>query len=81
MSAVDHPNQDEGDGTYEAINVIEAWKLTFNTGNAAKYICRAGKKDSTKYIEDLKKAIWYLQREIKLAGCEPNCVIWRGEKL
>lgn len=29
------------DGAYEAINVIEACGLTFNTGNAAKYICIA----------------------------------------
>ena len=29
-----------------------------------KYISRAGKKDPTKEIEDLKKAVWYLDREI-----------------
>ena len=32
-------------------------------GNAIKYISRAGKKGD--YVTDLKKAIWYLDREIK----------------
>lgn len=59
--AVDHPAH-YGAGTYEAINVIEAWDLGFNLGNAIKYIARAGKKGD--YQEDLKKAIWYLQREV-----------------
>ena len=46
----------------EAIDVIEAFELNFNLGNAIKYILRAGKKDSI--LQDLKKAVWYLQREI-----------------
>lgn len=52
-------------GTYEAIKVIRAWKLNFALGNAAKYICRAGRKDPNKQIEDLQKAIFYLEDEIK----------------
>ena len=36
------------------------WGLGFNLGNAVKYISRAGKKDPDKYIEDLQKAVWYL---------------------
>lgn len=59
---VDHPSHYGGDTTYEAIKVIEAWRLGFCLGNAVKYICRAGKKGSS--VEDLKKAVWYLQREI-----------------
>ena len=55
--------------TYETIKVIEAWNLGFCLGNAVKYISRAGKKDKSKEIEDLEKAVWYLQREIdKLKG-------------
>lgn len=46
----------------EAIDVIEAYNLGFCKGNAIKYILRAGKKSDEK--EDLKKAIWYLQRRI-----------------
>lgn len=37
--------------------------MTFNRGNAIKYIWRAGDKGNE--IEDLKKAIWYLTDEIK----------------
>ena len=42
--------------------MIEAWGLGFHTGNAVKYIARAGKKDPSTEIEDLKKAYWYLSR-------------------
>lgn len=61
---VDHPAHYGGaDNTYEAIKVIEAWELGFNLGNTVKYISRAGKKGPA--LEDLKKAAWYLEREIK----------------
>jgi len=50
---------------YEAIKVIENWNLDFHLGNTVKYISRAGKKDPTKEIEDLKKALFYLDRKIK----------------
>jgi len=63
LQAVDHPAHYGGaDNTYEAIKVIEAWELGFNLGNVVKYISRAGKKGSK--LEDLKKAQWYLNREI-----------------
>jgi hypothetical protein len=62
---VNHPNHYGGEfNTYEAIKVIEAWKLGFNLGNTIKYISRAGIKDPEREIEDLEKALWYLQREI-----------------
>lgn len=64
MTNVDHPEH-YGNGIYETINVIEAWNLDFCLGNAVKYISRAGKKDKTKTIEDLQKAIWYIERRIK----------------
>jgi hypothetical protein len=54
------------DNTYEAIKVIEAWKLDFYLGNVAKYISRAGKKDKSKELEDLLKAQWYLNKKIEL---------------
>jgi hypothetical protein len=50
---------------YEAIKVIENWKLDFHLGNTVKYISRAGKKNPEKELEDLKKAAWYLQRRIE----------------
>tara|TARA_A100001201_G_scaffold142938_1_gene142617 strand:+ start:436 stop:684 length:249 start_codon:yes stop_codon:yes gene_type:complete len=61
---VDHPQHYQGDTTYETIKVIEAWGSDFHLGNAIKYISRAGKKDPTKEIEDLQKAIWYIKRKI-----------------
>lgn len=61
--AVDHPAHYGGaDNPYEAIKVIEAWGLGFNLGNTAKYIARAEHKGSP--VEDLRKARWYLDREI-----------------
>lgn len=56
-------------GGIECIDAIEA-ALTeaeasgFRKGNAIKYIWRAGLKDPNKYVEDLEKAKWYLDREI-----------------
>lgn len=62
---VNHPSHYGGeDNIYEAIKVIEAWDLGFCLGNAIKYISRAGKKDNNSYLQDLKKAKWYLDREI-----------------
>lgn len=64
--AVDHPAHYGGkDNVYEAIKVIEAWGLGFCLGNAVKYLARAGKKGSR--VEDLRKARWYLDREIAAA--------------
>lgn len=44
-----------------AIEVIEAYGLNFHQGNAIKYILRAPMKNG---LEDLKKALWYLERDI-----------------
>lgn len=49
----------------EPITVIEDWGLDFFTGNAVKYVARAGRKDPTKQKEDLEKAIWYLKRKVE----------------
>lgn len=64
MSNIGHPSYYGSDTTYETIKVIEAWQLDFCLGNAVKYISRAGKKDPDKEIEDLQKAMWYIQRRI-----------------
>ena len=53
------------DGKIEVIDFIQDKKLGFCLGNAIKYIARAGKKDPDKTIEDLKKARWYIDRQIK----------------
>ena len=60
---VNHPSH-YTDGKIEVIDFIEDKKLGFCLGNAVKYITRAGKKDPSKEIEDLKKAAWYVARRI-----------------
>ncbi len=57
------------DNPYEAIKVIEAWGANFCIGNVLKYLSRAGKKGSA--LEDLKKARWYLDREIQDRETKP----------
>lgn len=59
-SSVNHPEHYQGN-TLEVIDIIEDFNLNFCLGNAIKYILRAGKKENR--LEDLKKAIWYLERE------------------
>lgn len=63
VDMVNHPPHYK-QGGIETIDVIEAWELGFCLGNAVKYISRAGKKNAAKTLEDLKKARWYLDREI-----------------
>ena len=46
----------------EVIDITEA--LSYNRGNAIKYLARAGQKDPDKEIEDLEKALWYVKREL-----------------
>lgn len=51
-------------GDIEPIDVIVDWKLDYCLGNVVKYIARA--KYKGKEIQDLKKAQWYLNKEIEL---------------
>ena len=61
---VNHPSH-YTDGRIEVIDFIEDKKLNYHRGNALKYLCRAGKKDPAKEVEDLQKAAWYINREIQ----------------
>lgn len=63
--AVNHPSHYCDGRKYEPIDVIMDWKLDMCKGNALKYISRAGRKDPSKEIEDLQKAIFYLNKEIE----------------
>lgn len=56
-----HPSHYQG--KIEPIDLIESQGLSFNRGNIIKYVCRAGKKDDE--LADLKKAEYYLKREIE----------------
>lgn len=60
---VNHPSH-YTDGKYECIDFIEGHMLGFCLGNAVKYISRAGKKEGVSAEQDLKKALWYVERQI-----------------
>ena len=75
-SKTDHPNHYTF-GKFEVIDVIQDWKLGYELGNVVKYVARAGKKkkgnpldDKLKEIEDLQKAVVYLQFRITQAKLE-----------
>lgn len=59
--AVNHPAHYNA-GKFEVIDVIEDWQLGFHLGNVVKYIARSPHKGQQ--LDDLKKALWYLQRKI-----------------
>lgn len=48
----------------ECLDVIEALGLGYHLGNAFKYLWRAGRKDASRTVEDLRKARFYIDREI-----------------
>ena len=60
-------------GRIEVIDAIEDWDLGFNDGNAIKYIARHKHKDNS--VQDIEKAIWYLQRHLN------NLKKWRRNEL
>jgi hypothetical protein len=62
---INNPSHYAAGRKYETIEVIEDWDLSYRLGNSVKYISRAGRKDPAKTVEDLKKARWYLDREIE----------------
>ena len=66
---VNHPSH-YTDTKIEVMDYIEDKGFNFALGNTVKYISRAGKKDPNKKLEDLKKAMWYLNREIERVGKE-----------
>ena len=62
---VSHPSH-YADGWSNGSEVIDLTEhLSFCAGNVVKYVCRAGRKDPDKHVEDLEKARWYLDREIE----------------
>ena len=62
---INHPSH-YTQGNIEVIDYIEDKRFGYHLGNVIKYISRAGLKESSSKIEDLKKAQWYLNRYIKL---------------
>ena len=57
-------NPDHYNKSVQPIDAIEAWGLNYNCGNVVKYLARHNFKGAA--LEDLKKARWYLDREIGL---------------
>ena len=64
---VNHPAHYTAGGI-EVIDFLESWNFPFHLANAIKYICRAGRQDKSKTAEDLRKAIWYINRYIEYRG-------------
>ena len=62
--SVNHPSY-YCDGGIETIDFIEAKNLGYHLASAVKYISRAGKKNPDTEIEDLRKAVWYINRRIQ----------------
>ena len=60
--AIDHPEY-YNQGRIEVVDAIAEWKLNFVLGNVVKYVARAEHKGNA--LADLKKALWYLDYEIK----------------
>lgn len=62
---VSHPSH-YANGWSNGAEVIDLTEhLSFCAGNVVKYVCRAGRKDLGKHVEDLEKARWYINREIE----------------
>lgn len=62
--AVNHPSHYNSDPSgVECIDIVK--HRNFCVGNAIKYLWRAGLKSEATQIEDLRKAIWYIECEIK----------------
>ena len=61
VEAVNHPAHYHP-GAYEVIEIIAAWGLDFWSGNAVKYIARAGRKGGAELArQDIEKALWYVR--------------------
>lgn len=75
---VEHPPHYQFPGGVEVIDLVE--HLSFNTGNAVKYLARAGHKPGVDAVTDLRKAAWYVAREIeRLDGLRAGTVAGGGE--
>lgn len=74
-SMVSHPNHYQSKTGLEVINVIKAFTEDLvgmeavDTANVLKYVCRWKKKNG---IQDLEKAMWYLQDLINISKQKEN---------
>lgn len=56
------------DSPIEVVHAIIAWRLSYCAGHAVRYLARAGKKNPATHVEDLRKAIRYIEFEIERLG-------------
>lgn len=68
---VNHPDHyNKHPSGVECIDIIE--HMQYNIGAAMKYLWRAGLKPNVSFVEDLRKAVWYIEREIGRLENEGN---------
>ena len=64
IEAVNHPEHyNKHPSGIECIDIVR--HHNFNIGSAIKYLWRCGLKENNPEIQELKKAVWYIQDEIK----------------
>lgn len=68
---VNQPKHYQGKNGMTVMQIIEAYDCNFAVGNVIKYMLRAGNKPNEDAMDDLKKALWYLQAEIDRRKPEP----------
>ena len=66
---VNHPKH-YTQGKLEVVEIIEDQKLCYHLGNVVKYVLRSPYKG--RQLEDLRKAVWYLNRKIELIEKQKN---------
>ena len=80
MDNVNHPSY-YTDGKIEVIEFIEDKNFGYCLGNAIKYISRSGKKSKETEIQDLQKAIWYINRRIQELSNQQKSINNETDKL
>lgn len=58
-------------GKFEVIDIIEGSGVGYRLGNVLKYVLRCDHKHDDNGVQDLKKALWYLNREIEAREAKP----------
>lgn len=73
QDVVNHPSHYcSHPASIECIEVIEWFPL--NIGNAVKYLWRCGLKEGNDPLTDLRKAVWFINREIERREKFPDLV-------
>ena len=57
----------EAEGDFDVIDFAQQFQINYCRGAIIKYLVRAGKKKDNPELQDLRKALDYLNREIEFA--------------